>query len=89
MTTAPQDGIEPVTWRFVVLPWWGVIALAAGTILLPKAIAHAKAFTHHTYASMPSFRWSPLAFTKRTSQKVLVVDVVRRLRSRERLGRII
>ena len=70
MSERPQiDHIAPVTWRFLALPWWSIAVLTAGVLLVPKSTAHARVFTHRTYASMSNFLSSPLAFMKRTSPK--------------------
>ena len=70
MTTAPQDDVEPITWRFLALPWWSVTMLALGALVAPKAANHVRTLTHRTYASMSNFLSSPLAFMKRTSPKI-------------------
>jgi hypothetical protein len=71
MTERPQfDALAPVTWRFLVVPWWSIAVLAAGALLASKVKAHARSLTHRTYASMSNFLSSPLAFMKRTSPKI-------------------
>lgn len=70
MSEHPQpDEIAPVTWRFVVFPWWSVTALAAAALFGPKMAAHVKAFSQRTYASTSNLLSSLAAFMKRTSPK--------------------
>ena len=72
MTTRPRDFDErsAVVWRFLVIPWWGVLVLGVSAGAAPGAAAHASSLTRRTYASMSNFLSSPAAFMKRTVPKI-------------------